>query len=67
MLSDLFDIEYYKKIDHLEMHIKKISLIYRPKENLGHFPLNLDTKGEQINKVMNKDINIEEFLALLKQ
>ena len=57
---------HYKKIDQLEMHIRKISLIYRPKENLGHFPLNLDIKGEQINSVMNKDISIDELLALLK-
>ena len=48
------------------MHVRKISLIYRPKENKGHFPLNLERKSEQINSVMNQDLNIDEFLELLK-
>ena len=38
---------------NLVMHVRKISLIYRPKENKGHFP-------------MNQDLNIDEFLELLK-
>ena len=57
---------HYKKIDELVMHVRKISLIYRPKENKGHFPLNLERKSEQINSVMNQDISLDEFLELLK-
>ena len=57
---------YYKKVDQLEMHIKKISLIYRAKENAGHFPLSLDTKSEQRSDVMNKEVNIEEFLSCIQ-
>ena len=51
---------------NLVMHVRKISLIYRPKENKGHFPLNLERKSEQINSVMNQDISLDEFLELLK-
>ena len=35
---------HYKRIDELVMHVRKISLIYRLKENKGHFPLNLERK-----------------------
>ena len=57
---------HYKRIDELVMHVRKISLIYRPSENKGHFPLNLKKKSEQINSVLNQDINIDQFLELLK-
>ena len=57
---------HYKKINELVMHVRKISLIFRPSEYKGHFPLNLKEKSGQINSVLNQDINIDQFLELLK-
>ena len=36
---------HFKVIEEKEMHIKKVSLIYRKSENKGHFPKHLDKKN----------------------
>ena len=57
---------HFKDIEEKEMHIKKVSLIYRKCENEGHFPKHLDKKNDQYSdSIMKERLNIDEFLSCI--
>ena len=56
--------KHFKAIEELEMHIKKVSLIYRKCENSGHFPKDLGKRNDNNDSVM-KGLSVDEFLTCI--
>ena len=56
--------KHFKAIEEKEMHIKKVSLIYRKCENSGHFPKDLGKRNDNNDSVM-KGLSVDEFLSCI--
>ena len=57
---------HFKLIEEKEMHVKKVSLIYRKCENEGHFPKHLDKRNDQyIDSMMKEGLSVDEFLSCI--
>ena len=56
---------HYKLIEEKEMHVKKVSLIYRKCENNGHFPKHLGKRNDQYSDSIMKGLSVDEFLSCI--
>ena len=57
---------HFKVIEEKEMHIKKVSLIYRKSENEEHFPKHLDKKNDRhSDSIMKEKLSVDEFLSCI--
>ena len=57
---------HYKDIEEKEMHVKKVSLIYRRCEHEGHFPKLLDERSDKCSDlIMKEELSIDKFLSCI--
>ena len=57
---------HYNQIQELEVHVKKISLIYRKSEHQGHFPKHLHMKSDKCSDlIMKEELSIDKFLSCI--
>ena len=56
--------KHYNQIQELEMHIRKISLIFRGTDYQGHFPKNIGRGSVKNSDLLNREkLSIDEFLS----
>ena len=58
--------KHYNQIQELEMHVKKISLIFRESDYQGHFPKHLDRGSDKCSDLITREkLSIDEFLSCI--
>ena len=57
---------HYNQIQELEMHVKKISLIFRKSEYQGHFPKHLVKGSDKCSDlIIREELSIDKFLSCI--
>ena len=58
--------KHYNQIQELEMHVKKISLIFRGSDYQGHFPKHLGRGSDKNSDLITREkLSIDEFLSCI--